>query len=147
MTRNRTPPRPVSLVREPHSASQDLTLYLLCAERPLGRVRHYLGITRTERLAQRLREHAHRRGSSLTAALARRNDTLELVRLWHGASWDQERRIKRRGHYRRLCPVCQGASRDSAIQRIPCPDLEDLAQAPENVGLGLPLRGVQGRPR
>lgn len=116
------------------------TIYLLHAHRPVGRVRHYLGITRTDRLALRLREHAHRRGSSLTAQLATLNDELLLARTWVGVDWAVERRMKRAGHYARLCPICRHMDPEQAILRVPCPDLAKLRTLDEYVALGNTLR-------
>lgn len=138
------PARPTDLVAP---SGSPLTVYLLHAPVGIGRTKHYLGITRTERLAARLREHAMRRGSSLTAALAARNDHLLLARTWAVGSYADERRLKNRGHYQKLCPVCRQGTADAALLSIPCPDLTALDECPENIGLGMPLRGVQSRLR
>lgn len=118
------------------------TIYLLHFPNALGRVRHYLGITRTDRLAMRLREHAHRRGAALTAALASVNTEFVIAWTMAPATYADERRLKDRGHYSKLCPVCRSGSIDHEMMRVACPDLPDLGDAAEHVGLGLPLRGV-----
>lgn len=126
-------------------SSPSLTIYLLHAHRPVRNARHYLGITRTDRLAKRVREHAHRRGSSLTAQLAAINDELLLARTWQDVSWEEERRMKQAGHYARLCPICPKMDAEQAILRIPCPDLAQLRTLGEYVALGATLRPVHGQ--
>lgn len=111
-------------------------LYLLHAEVPVGRVRHYLGITRADRLPQRLNEHAQRRGSRLTAELARRNRRLLLAQLWQAATPELERRMKARGHYDQHCPVCRHKTPDAALGTVPCPDFTDVHRSPLLIALG-----------
>lgn len=122
------------------------TIYLLHFERPIGRVRHYLGITRTDRLAARLREHAHRRGAALTAALAGRNHEMIVAGTWDARSFADERRMKDRGKYSRLCGVCRGDVQDDDLLRVPCPDLPDLGELQRSVSLSFPLREVPREP-
>lgn len=122
-------------------------IYLLHAPRPIGKVRHYLGITRHDRLAKRLREHAHQRGSSLTAQLAARNRELLLARVWENASWEEERRMKQAGHYARLCPICPQMDPEQALMSIPCPDFAQLHTLGAYVALGNGLRPAQSPKR
>jgi hypothetical protein len=102
-------------------------VYLIHFDVPIARARHYVGICRSERLALRLREHAHRRGASLTAALARRNTCLHLARLWPALSPELERTIKARGRYEHHCPICRTGSHAAALATVPCPRLVDLS--------------------
>lgn len=111
-------------------------IYLLCFEHPLGAKRHYLGSTTPGRLAARLREHAMRRGSRFTAALAARNHTLELARTWPAETRERERQIKRQGGYYKHCPLCQSGDRSRALLSVPCPPLIDLHRDPLALQLG-----------
>lgn len=111
-----------------------LVIYLLHADVPAGRSRHYLGVTRADRLRDRLHEHTHRRGASLTAELARRNSVLILARLWSDASWDLERRLKNQGNHKRLCPVCLKADPSAGLAVLSCPDLKEVEQDPGFIG-------------
>lgn len=112
-----------------------LTVYLLCYAVPIGRVRHYVGITRQDRLAARLREHALRRGSRLTAALASRNTSLELAKTWEAANWLLEREIKGRGSYPRICPICRNNDRTLALATVPCPPITAVEHDPMHLSL------------
>jgi hypothetical protein len=81
------------------------TVYLLHFD-TLHRTRHYVGITKSDRLFRRMIEHAQARGGSTTARLIRQSSGFWLVHCWHGANFSTERRIKNAGHLRRSCPLC-----------------------------------------
>jgi predicted GIY-YIG superfamily endonuclease len=82
-------------------------VYLLCLERPVGRARHYLGSTTD--LVRRVAQHRAGRGGTLPAIAARLGIAFAVARQWPGGV-REEQRIRRRGDYRRLCPLC--AQRD-----------------------------------
>lgn len=81
-------------------------LYLLHFAPPFRQAGHYLGITREDTVARRLDDHRRGKGASLTRKALEAGSTLTLVRLWHGASHQMERRVKWAGHFNRLCPLC-----------------------------------------
>lgn len=93
--------------------------YLLHFERPLGRARHYLGITRTDQLQRRLRDHATGNGARLTRAAVQRGVKIGVVRIFRRQSWEAERLLKRRGNLHRLCPVCQDRQRPGDWSLVP----------------------------
>lgn len=82
------------------------TLYLIHFDREDGSIIHYLGITRSDRLLIRLGEHARGVGARLTRAMLAKGGTARLARIWRHASYADERRMKTRGHYKTICPVC-----------------------------------------
>ena len=89
------------------------TLYLLHFERPWRHAAHYLGWTERpleERLAEHLKGKPH--GSPLVAIAAEQAgiSSVEELRRWvvttkRGDRYE-ERRLKRRGGHRRVCPRC-----------------------------------------
>lgn len=87
----------------------DWTIYLIHFDAPDIRARHYLGITKTDRVERRWQEHAAGRGASLTRRVALTGTPLQIARLWHPADYGLERRLKQRGHAAELCPICHGA--------------------------------------
>lgn len=93
----------------PELPAAAFTLYLLHFEPQVGRCRHYLGLTRTPRLARRLAEHMAGRGARLTTRAIEAGAAVSLVRLWTADDPQEEQRLKRRGHFRRHCPLCGGA--------------------------------------
>ena len=95
------------------------TIYLLHADPPAGRIRHYVGITRKGRLARRLAEHASGRGSTTTARMLRAGSTLTLAAALIVNDPRAERQIKMRGHFRRWCPICSGCHRDPRLATYP----------------------------
>lgn len=86
------------------------SVYLLHFSRPLGRISHYLGQTSRPDVMTRVGEHRAGRGPTITRGAIRAGAELLLARVWEGADSGLERRLKRRGGYRRLCPVCGGSS-------------------------------------
>lgn len=82
------------------------TVYLLHFERPVGRSSHYIGITRTSRLTDRMREHGHGRGSGLTSRAAKAGVKMWLCRTWETNTVSLERSLKASGHHNQKCPIC-----------------------------------------
>lgn len=87
-------------------------IYLLHFDQPIIRrhvthadasVQHYIGWT--DDLAQRLAAHAHGNGARLCTEFYRRGIPFRLARLWPGDR-TAERRRKRIGNYRPMCPIC-----------------------------------------
>lgn len=73
---------------------------------------HYLGYCEESGLANRFREHQS--GASDVAiirAFKARGGRLLLAKVWPGKTRDEERKMKRHGHFSRLCPICQEAKR------------------------------------
>lgn len=85
-----------------------LTIYLLHFDRNVGQARHYLGITRADRLDERLAEHCGEHAASLTSRAAQQQIPFTLVRTWPAETYADERRMKRAGHLRERCPICRG---------------------------------------
>lgn len=90
-------------------------LYLLHFDEPIRRARHYLGICRSDRLEKRMREHQGGYGARLTSRLVNHGLGFALARVIANASRDDERRLKRAGHFDRLCPICSGNLDATAI--------------------------------
>ena len=97
------------MTEDTNASKTEQVLYLLHLSPPYKHAGHYLGITRYDRLAARLREHGHGTGSRLTSAACANGSTLILARLWRGADYEQERRRKHAGHLSDYCPICKGS--------------------------------------
>lgn len=86
-------------------------VYLLHFSEPLGHAQHYLGQT-TRSVEERVAEH--RAGGRAAARICRQavraGITLLLARVWVDAPRCEEQRLKNRGGFRRLCPVCRGGA-------------------------------------
>ena len=87
------------------------TIYLICFDAPLGdpsrprmSAQHYVGWTTN--LKGRLKAHKAGKGSKIMAELKRRNIGWAMVWATTGTRND-ERRLKKNGHFDRLCPVCK----------------------------------------
>lgn len=86
-------------------------VYLYHFEQPLGNERHhaqhYVGYA--VNLDARDAMHQRGRGSHFTRAAVERGIAFRLARVWHGATREIERRIKRSGRsFADFCPVCAG---------------------------------------
>jgi predicted GIY-YIG superfamily endonuclease len=79
--------------------------YLLHFEGPYKHARHYLGWS--EDILARFERHVRGNGSPLVKAAFAEGCAIRLVRVWPGATRDDERRLKRRKNSPRLCPVCR----------------------------------------
>lgn len=111
------------------------TVYILHFPTPLYRVRHYCGITRANRFAERMHEHAHRRGARLTAALARVNS--HFIVSWTMDTLDpmDERAIKISGGYNKRCCVCSGVKSRGPRLVVVCPPLDEVKDSPLNISV------------
>lgn len=89
------------------------TIYLIHFDEPVGdRTRprmsasHYIGWTTD--LETRLEQHRKGLGAALMAYVATKGIAWKVVRLWEGSTRDDERRLKKSGHFAdRLCPECR----------------------------------------
>jgi predicted GIY-YIG superfamily endonuclease len=84
------------------------TVYLIHFDQPLHHARHYLGYT--DNLDERIARHKRGEGARLLQVLLARGIEWEVVRTWEGDR-DLERKLKRRKHSDRLCPVCRKEKR------------------------------------
>lgn len=88
-------------------------LYLLHATKPVGnptthKAQHYIGFAEEDKIWQRLKQHAQDRSHvAIIRAFHRVGAELQLVRVWPGATRDDERRVKSHNHPLLLCPICQ----------------------------------------
>jgi len=85
---------------------QERVLYLLHFEQPVRNCRHYLGITWKTHLMRRLRQHEGHHGANLTSKVSQLGVRFHLVCVWEGATFKQERDIKRASHFSKLCYMC-----------------------------------------
>lgn len=87
-----------------------ITLYIVHFWQPFGSerhsARHYVGATKD--LSRRIAEHRRGVGKGIMAYAKRAGLKWTWDVLKYDASWDDERRIKRSGHYERVCPFCRG---------------------------------------
>lgn len=81
-------------------------IYLIHFEPPIGRTNHYLGVTREDRLPERLREHALGNGATLIRVAVKTGRRLWLARTFPGAGPELEQTMKRHGHFKMMCPLC-----------------------------------------
>lgn len=82
--------------------------------------RHYLGWTENyprRRVLDRLALHLDGRGACIVRAAVARGITVELVRVFHDETRDDERRRKRAGNFARLCPVCNPQAPPLSLHR------------------------------
>lgn len=88
-------------------------IYLLHSDKHLGTTgirsaSHYLGFCEEDKIWQRLKQHAYGHSNvAIVRAFHRVGANLSLVRVWPGATRDDERRVKSAGHQGTLCPICQ----------------------------------------
>lgn len=101
------------------------TVYLIHLSQPLGNdgnggrnsASHYLGWTGGA-LEERIAAHGTSKGSCLLAEANRRGIAWEVVRTWEDVDRHFERRLKRRGSAKRICPCCNpDAERWATIKR------------------------------
>lgn len=81
-------------------------IYLLHFDQPVGRARHYLGITKAERLPKRMREHQVGNAASLTRLAGSRSIGWTLAGLWPTDDPALEKKMKRAGHLNHRCSEC-----------------------------------------
>ena len=90
-----------------------MAVYLLHSSVPLRRsdgtlVRHYLGCTSDDGLANRLEEHTTGRSRvPIIRAFLANGGTLQVGNLWPGRGYRDEHRMKRAGHLARHCYACR----------------------------------------
>lgn len=84
----------------------NFVVYLLHFNPPLGRHRHYLGITRADTLKNRLDRHQALRGARLTRRALTHGCYVYLVRTWLSETPALETELKKIHDFRRLCPYC-----------------------------------------
>lgn len=82
------------------------TIYLFHFSKPVGKAQHYIGSCETIQYQRRMREHHNGYGSKTTRKVSLTGSTLKLARLWASDTRDLEQILKRRGHFKRLCPLC-----------------------------------------
>lgn len=129
-------------------------LYLLHSTKPLGTTggnaaSHYLGFAEETKIWQRLKQHAKNQSHvAIVKAFHKVGAELQLVRLWPGATRDDERRVKRHNHQALLCPICQRGN-PRRLRSIPndIPLLIPLSSllhidVPSNATLGSMLGGM-----
>lgn len=82
--------------------------YLLHFDKPVcnGAI-HYLGWTLD--LKHRMVVHKQGRGSVLTRAAVAAGVAFRLARVWEPGSRSLERRLKTRGCFKVICPICQAS--------------------------------------
>lgn len=88
---------------------EPLTLYLLHFVSPVSGKRHYCGICRSDRLEERMKEHATGRGAGLTRRAALAGVGFYRVYTQQNASWMAEKKFKASRPMKERCPVCQDA--------------------------------------
>jgi predicted GIY-YIG superfamily endonuclease len=93
-----------------------VTVYLLHFSRPLGHARHYLGQTERD-VEERVREHRAGRGARLCRRAVEAGIELVLARVWEDAPRCYEQKLKNRGGFKRLCPICRAEALASRTGR------------------------------
>lgn len=84
-----------------------MSCYLLHYERTDRRKLHYFGATLSNRLHERLAEHQRGDGASITRWMTSAGYGFYLARVFDGAGYDYEKRVKSAGRIRQLCPICR----------------------------------------
>lgn len=82
-------------------------VYLLHFESQIGRCAHYMGITEQTNFHRRMRAHSLGYGARLTRAISNAGINQWVARIWRDASFETERKLKQRGHFKLLCPICR----------------------------------------
>lgn len=83
-------------------------VYLIHLERPLAHARHYIGYAKDDwNLWLRLQHHRGGNGSRFLKAVVHADIPFYIVRIWENGSQDFERKLKRRGSAKRICPLCR----------------------------------------
>lgn len=96
---------------------------------PRFQAQHYLGYAEPSRKCgnrwisgydARVQEHMEGRGAKITRYVIRRGIPIVFFPIKRKATRDEERKLKRAGHYNRLCPVCQQLAQDAhALDEAP----------------------------
>lgn len=87
-------------------------IYILHFDPPLHRARHYMGYTGFEDAEERLKRHLSGRGARIVAAAVAAGCKVEVTAVLPGDR-NEERRLKRMGNTRRLCPLCRYLDREN----------------------------------
>lgn len=88
----------------PHSV---ILTYLIHCEDEYGSAEHYLGSTREDQLARRLRQHGNGSGHRITAALRYTHPRWQLAKLWKSPDRTWEHALHRVNEVGILCPLCR----------------------------------------
>lgn len=81
-------------------------IYLIHFSPTVSNKSHYLGACGEDRLQQRLRQHALGNGARLTARAVAQGATMYLARVFPNMSFEDEKVLKRRSHFKHYCPLC-----------------------------------------
>lgn len=90
-----------------------MAVYLLHFDHPFGHAKHYLGYAEDDRIDARIEHHRNGTGGNLCAHAVKAGCKLLLVRVWPGATRDDERRLKSHSSTRN-CPLCTDKPRGPA---------------------------------
>lgn len=84
-------------------------VYLLHFNEKLSHAQHYIGFVEGEEesLENRLVKHKSGTGAKIMAALADKNITFQLARVWDDSDRKFERKLKNRKNASKLCPICK----------------------------------------
>lgn len=96
----------------------DRVIYLLHFSPPIGKAVHYLGISRRDMLATRLRQHARGYGASLTYRARELGASIYHVLTIPDATFELEKKLKLNGHFRDLCPMCDDPTSEPTPTRL-----------------------------
>lgn len=94
----------------------NIVIYLLHFSSPVRRCNHYLGSTRADQFARRMREHGNGNGARLCALAVQQQVTMRIVRIWQEPDRQREFKLKRAGHFRLQCPICQAPESERAAK-------------------------------
>ena len=88
-------------------------VYLIHFDRPYRHAQHYIGYSSSGTygsgmLQRRMAAHANGTGARLMQVVTEAGIGWAVARIWPGADRYFERRLKRRGSAKRICPVCKG---------------------------------------
>lgn len=108
-------------------------VYLLHFDEPVSGRRHYMGSVNENRLHERLREHQTSNGANLTKRAVQANVGFTLAGLWQVKDRSEERKRKRRGHFRLHCSECLSAANNASLFT----DVLHFAPLPKTPGLGV----------
>jgi hypothetical protein len=104
------------------------TVYLLHFEPAYRHARHYVGSTETRLLPSRLARHARGQGARLVRAALAAGCKITLTKVWHTPTRELEKKIKRAGHHKAKCPLCNpGLTTDMIAAMIPIPNQVPIA--------------------
>jgi hypothetical protein len=81
-------------------------IYLIHFEPVVSNKSHYLGVCAEDRLQKRLREHALGNGARLTSRAVAQGAVMYLARVFPNMSFEEEKILKRRSHFKMYCPLC-----------------------------------------